>query len=153
MGAGMFAKEQVVAGSTVKMIALLAATSFAASAPASAAVQVQGTQASVISPWVALSALGSTGSGAALCVNAATAAVAGQAGNVGCVLPLVDAPVAAPIAGAPPLPVAAAVPGAAGGLSFLPILLGLAAVAAGVALLAGKGNGNDDINLPPISPA
>jgi hypothetical protein len=150
----MFAKEQVVAGSTVKMIALLAATSFAASAPASAAFQVQGTQASVISPWVALSALGSTGSGAALCANAATAAAAaGQAGNVGCVLPLVDAPVAAPIAGAAPLPVAVAAPGAAGGLSFLPILLGLAAVAAGVALLAGKGNGNDDIDLPPISPA
>lgn len=141
-----------MAGSTVKMIALLAATSFAASSPAAAAVQAQAAPTALISPWVALSAFSSTGSGASLCASAATAAAAGQAGNPGCVLPQIDAPVAAPLAEAAPVPVAT-VPAATGGLSFLPILLGLAAVAAGVALLAGKGGNNDNVNLPPITPS
>ncbi|WP_152569424.1 MULTISPECIES: hypothetical protein [Sphingomonas] len=140
---------------TVKIIAVLAAASFTLSSPAAAAVQSQSSQAALMSPWVALSALGSTSSGAALCANVAAAAAAGQVGTVGCVLPQVDAPVAAPVAEAvpAPLPVAAAAPVAGGGFGFLPILLGLAAVAAGVALLAGKGNNNSTINLPPLSPS
>lgn len=150
----IYAREQIVGRSTVKIAAVLAAASMALSSPAAAAVQAQSAQASLMSPWVALSALGSTGSSAALCANAAATAAATQAGPGGCVLPQIDpAPVAvAPEAAPAPLPVAAAAP-VAGGLGFLPILLGLAAVAAGVALIAGKGNGTDNINLPPLSPS
>lgn len=111
--------------------------------------------AASLSPWVALSALGSANSSAALCGSAAAAAAssAAQGAAPGCVLPAVDAP--PPIAQAPdvppPAPVAA-VPAAATGFSILPLLLGLAGAAAIAALiLAGGGDDDDDIDVEPIT--
>jgi 2-oxoglutarate dehydrogenase E2 component (dihydrolipoamide succinyltransferase) len=141
-------------GLTNKIAAGAVALSMLASTPAFAAARTQAVEASLVSPWVALSALGSTNSGAALCAGAAAAAAnsSAQAGVPGCVLPLVDA-APAPVAAAP-APVAAPIApvAAARGIGFLPILLGLATLAAGIALLAGSGKDNP-INPPPVSPA
>lgn len=120
-------------------LALCASPSFASAAASSAPAQ--------ISPMVALSIFGSQASAAALCGSAATAAAsssaAAQAPVGGCVLPVVDAP--------PPLPVAEAAPilPPPGGIGILPILLGLAGIAALIALIASQKNGND--NNPPVS--
>ena len=140
-------------GRMINLAAGAAALSMMASSPAVAAAQAQAAQASLVSPWVALSALGSTNSGAALCGAAAATAASSssQAGVPGCVLPQLDAaPVPVAQTSAPLAPV---VP-AAGvrGLGFLPILLGLATLAAGIALLAGSGKDNP-IKPPPVSPA
>lgn len=121
-------------------IAMCASPTFASASSASAPAQ--------ISPMVALSIFGSQASAAALCGSAATTAAASstaaaQAPVGGCVLPVVDAP--------PPLPVAEAAPilPPPGGIGILPILLGLAGIAALVALIASQKNGND--NNPPVS--
>jgi len=143
-------------GLTVKIAAGMAAMSMLASTPAVAAARVEAAraeaaQASLISPWVALSALGSTNSSAALCANAAAAATSSsQAGVPGCVLPQVDAAPAA--AAGPSASLAQVAPAAVRGLGFLPILLGLGTLAAGIALLAGSGKDNA-IKPPPVSPA
>jgi len=137
-------------GLTGKISAGVAVVSMLASSPAVAAARTEAAQASLVSPWVALSALGSANSAAALCGGAAAATAASQAGVPGCVLPQVDAlPAAAPAASAP---LAQAVPMAARGFGFLPILLGLATLAAGIALLAGSGK-DIAIKPPPVSPA
>jgi len=95
----------------------------AATAPAPA------TQAS---PWAVLSAMSGGASAAAVCGAAAAAAAAAQPA-AGCVLPQVDvAPVAQ--SGPPqPIPVPPVEPASAG-LGISPLLLALAAIAAGVGL-------------------
>ena len=83
-------------------------------------------------PWAVLSAMSGGASAAAVCGAAAAAAAAAQPA-AGCVLPQVDvAPVgqAAPLE---PVPVPPVEPASAG-LGISPLLIALAAVAAGVAL-------------------
>jgi hypothetical protein len=84
-----------------------------------------------ISSWVALTALTGGAPAAALCGSAAAAA---QAPAAGCVLPAVD--VAPPVAqSAPPQPIPVPpVEAAEAGFGVSPLLLALAAVAAGVGI-------------------
>ena len=135
----------------MKMTAASLMLSVALSAPAAAAARTSSAQPVTLSPWVALSALGSSGSRAALCGSSSASAAAGastsaQTAAPGCVLPVVDAP-APVVQPVEPVP-AAAVPAAARGFSVLPLLLGLAGVAALAALLL-SGDGDDDINIDP----
>jgi hypothetical protein len=81
-------------------------------------------------PWAVLSVMSGGASAAAACGAAAVAAAAAQPAT-GCVLPQVD--VAAP-APPPPTPIPAAPVEETGGWGISPLLLGLAAIAAGVAL-------------------
>lgn len=84
-------------------------------------------------PWAVLSVMNGGASAAALCGAAAAAAAAAVQPAAGCVLPQVDVvPAAAP----PPQPIPVPPVEAAGGGGFgiSPLLLALAAVAAGVAL-------------------
>jgi hypothetical protein len=111
-----------------------------------------------VDPLVALSVFGTAESRAAVCAAgsqaaaAAGAAVAAQAAPApGCVLPVTDAPPPAPVTAAPPpAPVVEPV-ATGGGIGILPLLLGLAAIAAAAALLLKGDNGNDQITVP-ISP-
>lgn len=96
-----------------------------------------------ISPWAALTALTGGAPAAALCGTTAVAAAA-QAPGTGCVLPIVDTP--PPVAqSAPPTPIPVPpIEGPAAGFGVSPLLLALAAVAAGVGLyfLLKKNNAN-----------
>jgi hypothetical protein len=84
-----------------------------------------------ISPWAALTALTGGAPAAALCGSATVAAAQPAAG---CVLPAVDvAPVAAQSAPPAPIPVPP-VEGPSAGFGVDPLLLALAAVAAGVGI-------------------
>ena len=86
-----------------------------------------------IGPWAALTALTGGAPAAALCGSAAVAAAA-QTPGTGCVLPVVDTPPpVAQSAPPPPIPVPP-VEGPAAGFGVSPLLLALAAVAAGVGL-------------------
>ena len=90
-----------------------------------------------ISPLVALSALGSGASRAALCgassVAAAGAAAAAQGAAPGCVLPVVDAvPPPAVVETAPPPPMMEPMVEPVGGMGISPLLLALGAVALGL---------------------
>ena len=109
---------------------VVAGSMITASASAAAATSLPVPQQ--VSPWATLTML-SGGAPAAAACGAAVAAVA-QAGQGGCILPVVDSP--PPVAqSAPPPPVPIApVAGPSAGLGFDPLLLGLAAVAAGVGL-------------------
>jgi hypothetical protein len=93
-------------------------------------------------PWAVLSVMSGGASAAAVCGAAAAAATAAQPAG-GCVLPQVDvAPVAQ--SGPPaPIPVPPVEPASAG-LGISPLLLGLAAIAAGVGLylILHKNHGN-----------
>lgn len=109
-----------------------------------------------VDPLVALSALATVQSNAAVC-SASTAAAAGaaaaQAATPGCVLPVTGAPAPVAEVGPPPPPPpvvgAAAAPKAFG---VLPLVIGLAAIIGlAAALLSGGGNGKGD--LTPVSPA
>jgi hypothetical protein len=137
-------------GNVMKWAAAAAALSMAATGPALAAVNAQAS-APTYSPWVMMSAMASQGSSSALCAASAAAtasASAVQSAAPGCVLPQVDAPV--PVAQAPaeaPLGTSIVAPVAASGIGFLPILLGLAAIA-GVAALVLSKNGSSRIRLP-----
>jgi hypothetical protein len=85
-------------------------------------------------PWAVLSAMSGGASAAAVCGAAAAAAAAAVQPAGGCVLPQVDvAPVPAQTAPPAPIPVPPVEP-ASSGFGISPLLLGLAAVAAGVAL-------------------
>jgi hypothetical protein len=131
----------------MKSAAIFAMASLTLGSPAAAAARTAvPVQASVISPWVALSALQSSASSTALCA-ASAAATAAQGAAPGCVLPQVDPAVAPPVAESPVVP--AAPPAvAAGGIGALPLLLGLAGAAVIAALLlSGGGDGDDDIDL------
>lgn len=114
---------------------MLLVSSGASAATVSAAPQV--------SPWATLSMLSGGTSAAAVC--GAAVAAAAQAAPNGCVLPAVDTPPpAAQSAPPPPVPIAP-IAGPSAGLGFDPLLLGLAAVAAGVGLyflLKHNNNGN-----------
>ena len=109
-----------------------------------------------IDPLVALSVFGTAESRAAVCAAGAAAAAAGaavasQAGaGPGCVLPAVDAPPPPAVTEAVPPPVAAA-PVASSGIGVLPLLLGLAAIAAFAALVLNDDDDDGEVNLP-ISP-
>lgn len=89
-------------------------------------------------PWAVLSVMNGGASAVAACgaTVAGAAAVAAQAPGGGCVLPQVDA--APPVAQNPPpqpIPVPPVEPASSGlGLGFSPLLLALAAIAAGVGL-------------------
>jgi hypothetical protein len=84
-----------------------------------------------VSPWAALTALTGGAPAAALCGSATVAAAQPAAG---CVLPAVDvAPVAAQSAPPAPIPVPP-VEGPSAGFGVDPLLLALAAVAAGVGI-------------------
>jgi hypothetical protein len=102
-----------------------------------------------ISPFVALSAYGTTQSRSAVCAAAVGAAAATAAGQpaAGCVLPVVDP---APVAVAPEaVPVAyAPVPGGGLGLGVGAILAGLIAVA-GLAAVLLSSNGKGRLPLTP----
>lgn len=99
--------------------------------------------AAQVNPWAALTALSGGAASATLCSAAAATATVAQAPG-GCVLPVLDA--APPVVDAgppPPVPVPALAAPSSFGIS--PILLGLAAVAAGVGLylaLRDKGGPN-----------
>ena len=84
-------------------------------------------------PWAVLSVMSGGASAAAVCGAAAAAAAAAVQPAAGCVLPQVDvAPVPAT---APPAPIPVPpVEAPSGGFGISPLLLGLAAVAVGVAL-------------------
>jgi hypothetical protein len=74
--------------------------------------------------------------------------VAQAAAGSGCVLPVVDAPV---VAAPPPAEVAVAPAAVGGGVGALPLLLGLAAIAAIAAVVLKHSDKSGQINLP-ISP-
>jgi hypothetical protein len=134
--------------------AMFVAASMLGTSAASAAAPV----ARNVDPLVALSVFGTAQSRAAVCAagaNAAAAAgtaVAAQAPAAGCVLPVLDAP---PVAAAPPPPppaeVALAPAAASGGVSVLPLLLGLAAIVAIAAVVIKHNDSSGEIDLP-ISP-
>jgi len=112
-------------------------------------------QQASISPLVALSALGSGASRAALC-GASAAAVAGaaaasQGAAPGCVLPAVDAMPPPAVVEAPPPMEPVAEPYVQGGMGISPLLLVLGAIAAGVLAyyLLKDDDEDDDIDLSP----
>ena len=85
-------------------------------------------------PWAVLSAMNGGASAAAVCGAAAVAAAAAVQPAAGCVLPQVDVTPAAQTPPPAPIPVPPVEAPAGGGLGISPLLLALAAVAAGVAL-------------------
>jgi len=112
-------------------------------------------QQASISPLVALSALGSGASRAALC-GASAAAVAGaaaasQGAAPGCVLPVVDAVPPPAVVEAPPPMEPVVEPYVQGGMGISPLLLVLGAIAAGVLAyyLLKDDDEDDDIDLSP----
>ena len=117
---------------------LIAVALCTSSTGAIAASATQSAAQSRISPLVALSALGSDASRAALCgasaAAAAGAAAAAQGAAQGCVLPVVDQ--AQPVAEVlPPPPVAPPpVPPSGGGFGISPLLLALAGIAAEIVI-------------------
>lgn len=125
------------------------------------AIAASAPQQTAISPFVALSALGSGVSAAALCgssaVAAAGAAAVAQGAPPGCVLPAVDqAPPPVMVETMPP-PVGVEPVAPVGGAAVSPLLLALAGIAAAVGLyyLVFRGNDNFHIIFPPfpVSPS
>jgi hypothetical protein len=113
-----------IVGLSVASSLVFTSTAAMASAPVSAPVQV--------SPWAVLTVMSGGAPAAAMCGAAAVAAAAQTAG--GCVLPALDTP--PPVANtAPPAPIPVPpVEPASAGLGISPLLLALAAIAAGVGL-------------------
>ena len=109
---------------------------------------------SSISPFVALSALGSDVSVAALCGSSAVAgaAAATQGTPQGCVLPAVDQAPPVAVETAPPPPVMMEPAPAYGGAGVSPLLLALVGIAAAVGIyyLAFRSNSNFHIVFPPF---
>ena len=114
-----------VAGSVVAIAMCFSSTVASAAAVRSAPAAFAPVS---INPFVALSAYGTAQSQAAVCAAAGTAAAAGQPA-AGCVLPVVEPVVAAPVAEAAPVAYA---PVAGGGLG-----LGVGAILAGLIAVAG----------------
>lgn len=84
-----------------------------------------------VSPWAALSAM-SAGAPAAILCGAAAVTAAAQGAGTGCVLPVVDQPVAAVNTNPPPAPVPVPpVEPVGGGLGVDPLLVALGVLAAG----------------------
>lgn len=110
----------------------------------------------VVDPLAVVSIFGTADSAAAICAGSSAAAAAGaataasgQVPGAGCVLPVVDAP-PPPVAQTVPPPAAVTPIAPAGGISVLPLLVGLAAII-GVAAVLLKADDEGEINLP-ISP-
>ena len=111
-------------------------------------------------PVFTLSLFASAQSRAALCETAVGAAAAvaaqGAAARPGCVLPVLDSPPSLPVSEVPPSEVIApAAPGAPIGAagSILPLLVGLAAVAATIAYILSRDDGGRfDFIRPGVSP-
>ena len=99
-----------------------------------------------VNPWAALTAMSGGAPAAALCGAAAVAAAA-QTAAPGCVLPVVDAPVAAVTPPPTPVPVPPVEP-IGGGFGVDPLLLALGALAAG-ALIYFVLNKDDDEDESP----
>lgn len=99
------------------------------------------------SPWAVLTVMSNAAAAANVCGVAAAAAAAGVQPTGGCVLPQVDAPVAAPVTTeVPPAPLVAT---PVAGLGVSPLLLGLAALAAGIGLyFAVRNNNGNNSNSP-----
>ena len=96
---------------------------------------------SQINPWAALTAMSGGAPAAALCGAAAVAAAA-QTAAPGCVLPVVDAPVAST---PPPTPVPVPpVEPIGGGFGIDPLILALGALAAGALLYFVLNDDDDD---------
>ena len=116
-------------GNSTRVVGLLVAGSmvFSSTAALAAATPAPTTQPD---PWAVLSVMNGGASAVAACGAASFAAAAAQPAP-GCVLPQVDV-VAAP----PPPPTAIPAPPVEteGGFGFSPLLIGLAVIAAGVAL-------------------
>jgi hypothetical protein len=133
---------------TAAFVAIAMFGSSAASAATTAAPRM-------VDPLAVVSLFGTADSAAAICAGSSAAAAAGaatasgQAPGAGCVLPVVDAP-PPPVAETAPPPALAPVAAPAGGVSVLPLLVGLAAII-GVAALLLKADDEGEINLP-ISP-
>jgi len=117
-------------GNSRRFVGLLVAGSmvFSSTGALAAAAPATTTQAD---PWAVLSVLSGGASAVAACGAASFAAAAAQPAP-GCVLPQVD--VAAPAAPPPPAVVPAPAVGTEGGFGISPLLIGLAVIAAGVAL-------------------
>lgn len=110
----------------------------------------------VVDPLAVVSIFGTADSAAAICAGSSAAvaagaatAASGQVPGAGCVLPVVDAP-PPPVAQTVPPPAAVTPIAPAGGISVLPLLVGLAAII-GVAAVLLKADDEGEINLP-ISP-
>jgi hypothetical protein len=124
---------------------------FAICASSTAATAATTSPVSSISPLVALSAFSATGSGSVICAAAGAAAVsaaAEAAPGTGCVLPVVDQPVPAPVQ---PAPASYVPPPPHAGIGLLPLFGGLAAIVALAGLLM-SGHHNGDIDLPLLGP-
>jgi hypothetical protein len=128
------------------VIGLFAASAMLFSSTGAVAASAPVTQTEV-SPWAVLSVMNGGAAAIAACGAAASAATAAAAAAAaqpapGCVLPQVDtAPVAEVVP--PVVPVAAA-----GGLGISPLLLGLAALAAGIGLYFAVKNNHNKSNSP-----
>jgi len=129
----------------------LAAIALCTSSTGAIAATSQSARTVAVSPLVALSALGSDASRAALCgasaAAAAGAAAVAQGAAQGCVLPVVDAvpPPVAEVMPPPPVAPPAVAPITGGGFGISPLLLGLIGLAgAGLLLLLLRNNDDDD---------
>lgn len=139
-----------------KSVGTLAALALCtASTGAIASSSQQASQPAAISPLVALSALGSDASRAALCgasaVAAAGATAVAQGVGPGCVLPILDTPPPPQVVETlppPPVPPPPVAP-VGGGFGISPLLLALAGIAAAVLLVTLLGNKDKD----EVSPA
>ena len=134
---------------TAAFVAMAMLGSSAASAATTAAPRM-------VDPFAVVSIFGTADSAAAICAGSSAAAAAGaataaagQTPGAGCVLPVVDAPPPPVVETAPP-PALAPIAAPAGGISVLPLLVGLAAII-GVAAVLLKSDDDGEINLP-ISP-
>jgi len=139
------------------LAALALCTGSTAAMAATPTFQTASAQSGLISPLIALSALGSGASHAALCgaaaVAAAGSAAATQGATQGCVLPAVDAAPPPPVVETAPPPPVVEAPIAEGGFGVSPLLLALAGIAAAVGLYyLLKGHDNFEIIFP-VSPA
>jgi hypothetical protein len=101
------------------------------------------------SPWVVLAGMSGGAPASALCGSAAAAA---QGAAPGCVLPVVDQPVAG-VATQPSLMAVPPVETAGPGVGLSPMLIGLAALALGTVLYFVLRNTGDDDGDTVISPA
>jgi hypothetical protein len=120
------------------LVGVIAGTSLFVSSTAAVAA-VNSAPVQQVNPWAALAVMSGSAPAAVLCGSsaavAAAASAAAQAGP-GCVLPVIDTPVAAaPPVSEPPAPIPVPpVETVGGGFGVSPLLLALAAVAAGVGI-------------------
>lgn len=136
---------------------LIAVALCTSSTGAIAASAQHAAQPASISPLVALSALGTDASRAALCgasaAVAAGAAAVAQGAAQGCVLPVVDQAPPPVVEALPPPPVAPPpIAPIGGGFGVSPLLLALAGIAAAGLLYLLLRDKDDDEDEEPISP-